>query len=117
MANKISDDAKLIFLQISADLEPPKKPAHDADETLAACIDLLTMVHKKSLRGYVTSKKEHEYVLSSMGDWLRKLYPRKRHIELSPAERTRRSEAMKAYHAKKKRAASKKTSSRKPRSR
>lgn len=117
MAKNFSSDARLMFLQIEGDLEPPKKAAHDADETLKSCIDLLTMVHEKSLKGYVTSKEEHEYVLASMGAWLRKLYPRKRHIELSKEERKRRSDAMKAYHAKKKRASSRKTSPAKKRSR
>lgn len=110
MANR---DAELVFLQIQEQLELKEEPAFDSEETLRSCIELLKMVHEKSLKDKITSSEESTYVLSSLGVFLANLYPRKKKrkkMELSSVERERRRKHMlKYWEAKRAEAKNKKT--------
>lgn len=98
-----SKQAEMVFLQIQEKLS--EEVEHwDSDDTLRDCIDLLKMVHEKSLKHKINSEDESKYVLGAFGDFLAGLYPRskkkpRKKMVLSPEEKKRRSEHMKQVRA------------------
>ncbi len=102
--------AKNAFAEIQGSLlEEEVEEKFDADETMKEMVSLVKMWFEQYGKHKITNEKEHVYVLRELGLKLSTIKPakadrekKKREMNLSKAERERRSKRMKEYWAVKK---------------